>query len=325
MHPSPTLSAIALLLTLGLTAPATAQTAETVPPAAAAQGTILNGSIAGDAEARYTVAGQAGQILSVDLSSSNASLNFNILPEGSDTALFIGSSSGTVADIRLPAAGTYIVQVFLMRNAARRNEAADYAIGIGLAGGDFADSLAGGPDWWQVAGIGAGSALNIRSGPDTRYPVTGKAQNGELLQNRGCRMTGATRWCSIRAEGSGVQGWAAGSYLIEGAAPAMAEMPEGGPVGNGVPFDATGMVDCATAAGAPMASCPFGVVRDGPGNAGVWIALGQGSERAILFESGIPVSADSPEPLSFEKVEDLFTIRVGDETYRFPEAVVNGG
>ena len=93
-----------------------------------------------------------------------------------------------------------------MRNAARRDEAARYALGIGLAGADFADGLAGGPDWWQVSGVTSG-ALNIRSGPDTRYEVVGKAQNGEVMQNRGCRMTGATRWCSIRVDGSGVQGW----------------------------------------------------------------------------------------------------------------------
>lgn len=321
----PALSGLALLLTLGLATPALAQTTETVPAAAAATGTILTGRIAGDAEARYIIAGEAGQRLSVDLASSNPSLYFNILPEGSDTALFIGSTSGNVADIPLPAAGNYVVQVYLMRNAARRDEGSDYSIGIGLAGGDFADGLAGGPDWWQVADIGAGSALNIRSGPDTRYPVVGKAQNGEAMQNRGCRMTGTTRWCSIRVSGSGVQGWVAGSYLREGAAPATPETPAGGPVGNGVPFDATGMVECATSAGAAMGTCPFGVVRDGPGNAGVWIALGNGRERAILFEGGVPVSADSPEPLGFDKAEDIFTIRVGSETYRFPEAVVNGG
>jgi hypothetical protein len=175
-----------------------------------------------------------------------------------------------------------------------------------------------------VSGISEG-ALNIRSGPDTRYDVVGKAQNGETAQNRGCRMTGQTRSCSIRVDGSGVQGWVAGRYLVEGAAPAMAEVPEGGPKGNGVPFDATGEVSCATAAGVAMGSCPFGVVRDGPGNAGVWIALGDGRERAILFEGGVPFSTDSPAPLSFTKDGDIFTVSVGDERYQFPEALVNGG
>jgi len=211
-----------------------------------------------------------------------------------------------------------------MRNAARRDEAARYSLGIGMAGADFADGLAGGPDWWQVTGVESG-ALNIRSGPDTRYEVVGKAQNGEVMQNRGCRMTGATRWCSIRVDGSGVQGWVAGSYLVEAAAPAVPEVPEGGPIGNGTPFDATGLVNCAVVAGEAMRSCPFGVVREGPGNAGVWIALGNGEERQILFEAGVPVATNAAAAISFEKSGDEFTIVIGEERYVFPEAVVMGG
>lgn len=317
---------VCLALGLALTPASFAQSARTVSVSAeaAAAGTILEGSLQGDGTSEYVIAGQAGQTLSVDLLASNASLYFNILPEGAQEALFVGSTSGNVADIPLPAAGNYIVQVYLMRNAARRDETATYTLGIGLAGADFADGLAGGPDWWQVSGISEG-ALNVRSGPHTRYGVVGKAQNGEAAQNRGCRMTGQARWCSIRIDGSGVQGWVAGRYLVEGAAPAMAAVPEGGPKGNGVPFDATGEVSCATSAGAAMGNCPFGVVRDGPGNAGVWIALGDGTERAILFEGGVPVSADVAAPLSFAKDGDMFMISVGDERYQFPEAVVNGG
>lgn len=304
----------------------TAQTArtETVAAAAATSGTVFKGTLKGDDSVDYALAGEAGQTLSVDLSATNASLYFNILPQGSEEALFIGSTSGNVADIPLPAAGTYVVRVYLMRNAARRDEVAEYALGIGLAGADFADGLAGGPDWWAVSGISEG-ALNIRSGPDTRYEVVGKAQNGEVLQNRGCRMTGPMRWCNIRVDGSGVQGWVDGEYLVETGAPREPEVTAGGPVGNGVPFDATGDINCATVAGEAMRTCPFGVVRDGPGNAGVWIALGGGQERQILFEGGVPVSANADLPLSFDKTGDQFIICVGDERYAFPEALVNGG
>lgn len=321
---SPFFASVILGLSLASASLGQSTRTETVSVEAATAGTILEGRLKGEETAEYVIAGQAGQTLSVDLLASNPSLYFNILPEGAQEALFVGSTSGNVADIPLPASVNYVVQVYLMRSAARRDEVATYTLGVGLAGADFADSLAGGPDWWQVSGISEG-ALNVRSGPDTRYGVVGKAQNGEVAQNRGCRMTGQTRWCSIRVDGSGVQGWVAGRYLVEGAAPAMAEVPPGGPKGNGVPFDATGEVSCATVAGAAMGSCPFGVVRDGPGNAGVWIALGDGAERAILFEGGVPVSADSPAPLSFTKDGDLFTISVGDERYQFPEALVNGG
>ena len=49
-----------------------------------------------------------------------------------------------------------------------------------------------------------------------------------------------------------------------------------------------------------------------PGNAGVWIALGDGKERQILFEGGKPVAANVDAALSFEKSGDMFTISVGD-------------
>ena len=90
----------------------------------------------------------------------------------------------------------------------------------------------------------------------------------------------------------GRSGWVAGRYLREAAAPRVAAVPPGGPVGNGVPFDATGTVPCATDAGQPTRPCPFGVIREGPGNAGVWIVLGDGEERQILFESGLPVTTN---------------------------------
>lgn len=312
---------------LAVAPPATAQEvrSEMVEAAAATAGVVLSGEITGDDTAEYTVNGASGQILSVDLLSDNGGLNFNITPKGAGEALFMGATSGTVADVTLSAAGDYVVQVYLMRAAARRDRRAAFTLGIGLGGGDFADGLAGGPDWWRVTGLQEGGMLNIRSGPHQRYPVLNVASNGELAQNRGCRMTGPGRWCVVRFDRSGQQGWVAGRFLTEAAAPAMPEMPAGGPVGNGVPFDATGEVPCAIDAAQPTRACLFGVVRDGPGNAGVWIALGDGRERAILFEGGVPVSADSPDALSFEQAGDLFTVRVGGERYEIPEAVVSGG
>lgn len=85
------------------------------------------------------------------------------------------------------------------------------------------------------------------------------------------------------------------------------------------------MVNCTLAQGEAMRTCPFGVVRDGPGNAGVWIALGNGQERQILFEGGVPVSANVDLPLSHKKSADEFTISIGEELYVFPLALVMGG
>ena len=285
---------------------------------------LMPGTISGREVVDYQVTGERSQILSVDLLTSNPANHFNVLPSGSDDALFIGSTQGTVADVRLPESGAYVVRVYLMRSAARRGETADYSLGISLGGPEFADGLSGGPDYWKVS-AGGGSALNLRAGPSTRYAAIGKLRNGEVLQNRGCRLTGSERWCTIRAAHSGVTGWVAGRYLVESAAPQRPSVAEGGPVGNGVPFDATGFVPCAAHTDQPTRQCPFGVIREGPGNAGIWIALGYGEERQILFEGGTPVATDSPKTLRFEKMGDLFVIRVGDERFEIPDAVVSGG
>ena len=255
---------------------------------------------------------------------SKSANHFNVLQSGSNEALFVGSTQGTVADVRLPETGFYVIRVYLMRSAARRGERADYSLGISLGPPEFADGLSGGPDYWKVS-AGGGYALNLRAGPSTRYEAISKLRNGEVLQNRGCRLTGGERWCAIRATHSGVTGWVAGRYLVESAAPRSPTMAEGGPVGNGLPFDATGFVPCAADAGQPIRQCPFGVIREGPGNAGIWVALGDGEERQLLFESGSPVTTNSAETLRFEKTGDLFLIRVGNERFEIPDAVVSGG
>jgi uncharacterized protein YraI len=310
-------------------APATlswAQTIETRPLdlGGVGESRIVEDTITGNEIVDFQLKGERSQILSVDLMTSNDANYFNVLPSGTQEAIFIGSTQGTVADVPLPESGTYVIRVYLMRSAARRGESANYSLGVGLGPPAFADSLAGGPDYWAVSGVGGDDALNVRAGPSTRYGSVGKLANGEVLQNRGCRLTGRERWCEIRATHSGLTGWVAGRYLVESAAPPSPAVPEGGPVGNGVPFDATGFVPCAFAE-QPTRHCPFGVVREGPGNAGVWIALGDGSERHILFEGGKPVAASPAAALTFEKTGDLFVVRVGEERYEIPDAVVSGG
>lgn len=285
---------------------------------------LINGTITGRDFVDYQVIGTRSQTLYVDLLTSNSANYFNILRSGSSQVLFVGSTAGTVAGVRLPESGTYLIRVYLMRSAARRGETAEYSLGVSLGPPDFADGLSGGPDWWKVS-AGGGFALNLRAGPSTRYEAIGKLRNGEVLHNRGCRLTGSERWCAIRAAQSGVTGWVAGRYLVESAAPRRPSVAEGGPVGNGLPFDATGFVPCAAHTDQPTRQCAFGVIRGGPGDAGIWIALGDGKERQVLFERGIPVTTDSPETLRFEKTGDLFMIRVGEERFEIPDAVVSGG
>ncbi|MDH4441962.1 MAG: SH3 domain-containing protein [Rhizobium sp.] len=185
--------------------------------------TTIRGTVRGYEGINYRVNVRGGQRLAVTMDSSNGSNYFNILgPDGGD-ALFNGSIAGDFADVIVPTSGDYTVQVYLMRNAARRNEQARFTLRIEVTGGtpiappspDFADGLSGGPDFLQVAGIARGDALNIRTRPNAQSAIVTRVVNGEILRNGGCRMTGQTRWCRVsRPDGSGA-GWAAGRFLIE--------------------------------------------------------------------------------------------------------------
>ena len=93
-------------------------------------------SIKGDQTAQYTFNAKAGQILTVDFKPSNTSAYFNILAKGADYALFNGSIMGNHFLGPLPGDGEYTVQVYLMRNAARRNEVANYQLSLRLVDGD---------------------------------------------------------------------------------------------------------------------------------------------------------------------------------------------
>ena len=83
----------------------------------------------------YTLTAKAGQTMSVKMTTTNASSYFNVLPPGSTgEAIFIGSSEGNNYSGVLPASGKYTVRVYLMRNAARRNETASYSVSFKITG-----------------------------------------------------------------------------------------------------------------------------------------------------------------------------------------------
>ncbi|NBB49808.1 SH3 domain-containing protein [Rhizobium sp. CRIBSB] len=185
--------------------------------------TVIRGTVRGYDGAKYRINVRAGQRLAVTMDSSNSSNYFNILGPDGGEALFNGSISGDFADIIVPGSGDYVVQVYLMRNAARRNEQARFTLRIEVTGGrpitppqpDFADGLSGGPDFFQVAGISPGDTLNIRTRPSAQSPIVTRVVNGEILRNGGCRMTGQTRWCRVSRPDGSASGWAAGRFLIE--------------------------------------------------------------------------------------------------------------
>jgi hypothetical protein len=159
----------------------------------------LRGTIKGDGDVDYTVNARAGQTLVVRLRSSNASLYFNINPPGSaDVSMFIGNQQGAEAKAMLPADGTYVVRVYLMRNAARRNESAAYTLDVAVTGQALTplpaakDALVAGTRFHataavpcQTPGADAGASCQagvIRRGRDGTATVVLRGANG-LVRN----------------------------------------------------------------------------------------------------------------------------------------------
>jgi len=94
----------------------------------------IDGTLKGDQYVDYKVRGGAGQTLVVALKASNLQNYFNIHSPGNEAAMFIGSTSGNQFKRILPNDGEYMVRVYLMRAAARRNESSTYALNIALEG-----------------------------------------------------------------------------------------------------------------------------------------------------------------------------------------------
>ena len=94
----------------------------------------LRGKIKGYATVEYSIAAPAGSRLSIKLNSANTSAYFNLSLDGADEALFVGSRDGNRYQGDIAAPGRYKVQVYLMRNAARKNQTASYVLEIGATG-----------------------------------------------------------------------------------------------------------------------------------------------------------------------------------------------
>ncbi|MBL4919109.1 DNA breaking-rejoining protein [Szabonella alba] len=119
----------ALLLMIG-GAPALADEIrrETVHFAPGTSGSAINSRVKGYASVQYSLGVKAGQKMSVQLDSGNASLYFNITAPGANAALYNGSIDGNGTTVTIPSSGKYVIDVYLMRNAARRGETANYTL-----------------------------------------------------------------------------------------------------------------------------------------------------------------------------------------------------
>lgn len=105
---------------------------ERVQFARGAASKAISGTIRGYTGVNYIVGARAGQVMHATLQTNNASAYFNVWAPGADEAIFVGSTSGNRFSGTLSADGDYRVQVYMMRNAARRNERASYTLTVGV-------------------------------------------------------------------------------------------------------------------------------------------------------------------------------------------------
>lgn len=98
----------------------------------------------------------------------------------------------------------------------------------------------------------------------------------------------------------------------------------------GTEFNATGNIPCARVAGQPMGQCRFGVVRNGDGSGSITVFWPGGGNRVLFFERATPMAFDQSEAdgdadMTVTKEADLFLVRIGDQRFEIPEAVIVGG
>jgi hypothetical protein len=81
--------------------------------------------------------------------------------------------------------------------------------------GDYADSDAGGPDFWEATNFKA-DFLGLRRKPDQDAVIDFRVKKGSILRNLGCKKHDDVRWCQVQVKNKPEQkGWVKGEYLRE--------------------------------------------------------------------------------------------------------------
>jgi uncharacterized protein len=123
----------------------------------------------------YVFRGTAGQVLEVELRSSNPDVSFDVSPAAPGSALVNSSITGENHWTgRLPDSGDYTVRVYLQRSAARRGVTATYWLSLGLrtATPSPASRLAG--TSWQLVRIQSmdDRTIVLRAGQREKYTLS---------------------------------------------------------------------------------------------------------------------------------------------------------
>jgi len=177
---------MAISLPAGVGLAQTAIESQRVTFRAGVDSTLLKGQLKGNQTVDYKLRAGAGQTLTVELKGSNPQNDFNVMAAGTDTALFIGSSSGNRFHGPLPSDGDVRVRVYLMRPAARRNETSTYSLKVGISGAPLApvpasrDALIPGTPYHASAEVPCGSGSSGK-GTSCKASVIRRANNSATV------------------------------------------------------------------------------------------------------------------------------------------------
>ncbi len=113
--------------------PAAAQAREEIVQfAKGSTGAILKGKIEGRESVDYKITAKAGQSMVAELKSDKTSNYFNVLPPGSEEAIFIGSTLGNRFEGKLPKDGEYTIRLYLMGKAMSSGLQANYTLSLNV-------------------------------------------------------------------------------------------------------------------------------------------------------------------------------------------------
>jgi hypothetical protein len=98
----------------------------------APQTKTMRGKLRAHDTAEYNIRLRAGQSLTVTLKTNRRSNYFNVVGPGEGDALFVGSRDGARYSAKVAQDGDYKISVYLMANAARRDERANYTLKIAV-------------------------------------------------------------------------------------------------------------------------------------------------------------------------------------------------
>lgn len=331
---------LAALLSFAPAASTTAQEVRREPVhfAAGKTGTSIKGAIRGYETVEYVLGAAAGQRMVVKLSTSNTGAYFNLLPPGSRTAIHNGSVRGNEFSGTLNESGDYIVQVYLMRSAARRGEKASYKLDVKIQGAQGTPPPpAIEAEYFIVTGVRDDDPLNLRAGPSTNAQILATFGPGVVVHNSGCRMSGSLRWCAVElARDLSVKGWVAAKFLTPtdaptdaptAAAPAKPAAEPPAPVAKPAPpAPAPGTVACSSGSDSLDLTCEVGAIPDADGAVISLRRPDTGARRVLIFDAGDQSfsSPDNADLAWLRQGEGWWISANGAEFYLLPDALIAG-